>query len=35
MMVIEVLYLLTEWGLGDFTVWEIIDKLENKKDGQQ
>jgi hypothetical protein len=34
MTVLEALYALTEWGLGDYTVWEIIDKFENKKDGQ-
>lgn len=31
MSTIEFLYQLTEWGFGNFTVWEIIDKLENQK----
>lgn len=32
MSTIEFLYQLTEWGFGDFTVWEIIDKLENQNE---
>lgn len=28
--VLETLYLLADMGFGDYTVWEIIDKIENQ-----